>query len=307
MEAFIGNIQHFNVHDGDGFRTTVFFQGCALKCKWCQNPELKSMTPSLMYNKVLCGGCGVCFNICKNNAICITPNSQITTDPNKCEKCFLCVEECYYLARQFSSKKMSVEEVCKEVMKDEPFFRRSNGGVTLSGGEPFIQHEFCLTLIKELNKKKISVNVETAGYVPWQSIEKSIPYIDTFLYDFKLIDIQKQRYWLGTDKSIIIDNLKKLSKAHDRIVIRVPLIPRINDTDEEFEAMMNFLDTLERIQAIHILPFHQLGSLKYELIDEKYEMLDTKANNQERLITCVKIAKKHGYFVDIGGTAFTVA
>jgi len=307
MKAWIANIQHFNVHDGSGFRTTVFFQGCALKCKWCQNPELKSIGPVLMFNKELCVRCGACINICKNHAIYITDNGELETDTKNCIKCFQCEDECYYLARQFSSKKMSVNEVYKEVIKDEPFFRRSNGGVTLSGGEPFVQIQFCLSLMKKLTEIDVSVNVETAGYVSWRSIEMAVPYVDTFLYDLKLINIKKQLYWVGTDKTIIIDNLKKLSKIHSHIVIRIPLIPRINDTDEEFEAMMKFLDTLEKIQAIHILPFHQLGSLKYELIREKYEMVDIEVNNQERIKACVKIAKQHGYLVDIGGSAFTNA
>lgn len=307
MEALIANIQHFNVHDGTGFRTVVFFQGCTLQCRWCQNPELKSMMPSIMYHKRLCVRCGACLGVCKKHAIYIANNGELVTDTNKCGDCFFCEEECYYLARRFSSRKMPLEEVVKEVIKDEVFFRRSNGGVTLSGGEPFVQHEFCLQLIKDLSKKGISVNVETAGYVPWHSIEKSVPYVDTFLYDFKLMDSKKQLYWLGTDTSIINDNLKKLSAVHSRIVIRIPLIPGINDTDEEFEAMMNFLDSLKKIQAIHILPFHQLGSFKYKLIGENYKMIGGEENNQLRIAACVNIAEQHGYFVDVGGTAFPIA
>ncbi len=304
MEAFIANIQHFNVHDGTGFRTVVFFQGCTLQCKWCQNPELKSRIPSVLYHKTLCVRCDACLQVCKNRAISITSRGELTTDTSKCSRCFCCEEECYYLARRFSSRRIELKAVLKEVMKDEIFFRRSNGGVTFSGGEPFVQHEFCLQLAKELYKNAISVNVETAGHVPWQSIEKLIPYIDTFLYDFKLIDSKKQLYWLGADTAIIMDNLKKLSAAHRRIVIRIPLISGINDTDEEFGAMMNFLDTLETIRTVHILPFHQLGSLKYEMIMENYEMSDKEVNNQARIMACAEIAKKHGYFVDIGGSSF---
>lgn len=305
LETYISNIQHFNVHDGNGFRTTVFLQGCGLRCKWCQNPELISALPVMIYNKELCYGCGQCKLSCRGKAILSNENGQLQYDASKCKKCFQCENECYFGAISFSSHLMSVDDVIKECLKDQLFYNYHNGGVTLSGGEPLLKAEFVNQLLLQLKNNKINTTVETSGFVPWENIEKNIPFIDTFFYDLKLINRSKREYWLGTDNDCILNNLMKLSSKHTNIVIRIPLIPGVNDSKEEYSAIINFVDQLQSIKFIHILPFHQLGQRKYEMIRENYELANLNMPTQGVIDWCKNYAISHGYNVDIGGSKFT--
>ncbi len=268
IKTYVSNIQHFNVHDGNGFRTTVFFQGCALHCKWCQNPELISLVPVRMYNKSVCVKCGVCIEVCKENAISLYEDEELYFDDAKCAKCLQCEKECYFEATNFSSHIMTVSDVLKECLKDKTFYQYHGGGVTLSGGEPLLHREFVCELLEEFKKNEVNTTIETAGMVPWKNIEECLPFVDTFFYDLKLIDSNKRKYWLGTDDDTMLENLKKLSKFGKNIVIRIPLIPAVNDEKEEFSKIIKFVDELDCVSYIHILPFHQMGMGKYEMINE---------------------------------------
>lgn len=259
-KAYIGRIQHFNVHDGNGFRTTLFFQGCSMKCKWCQNPELQSHSPI-----------------------------QVSND-----------EEGY----EYSSQAYTVEEIIRECKKEAFFYRFHSGGVTLSGGEPLIHGEFVASLLKQLEKEGINTVIETAGYVPWKNIELVAPYVDTFLWDVKLISNELRKEWLGVTDSLDLDNLKRISKTHSKIVIRIPLIPDVN-TGDEFEKIVHFLDEIAGISYVHILPFHQFGSSKYKSINKKYEMSGVSLLKKDVIEHCRQQLGEHGYKVDVGGTGFT--
>lgn len=304
-ETYISNIQHFNVHDGNGFRTMVFFQGCGLRCKWCQNPELISVLPVMMYNKDLCHECGQCESVCERNAILSKKNGRMQYDVTKCRQCLCCEGECYFGAIRFSSHLMCVDEVVEECLKDQVFYKYHNGGVTLSGGEPLLQSDFAKDLLVQLKHNKINTTVETAGFVPWENIEKSIPFIDTFFYDVKIIDKKKRKYWLGTDDDCMLKNLEKLSLKHNNIIIRIPLIPEVNDSETEFSSIIDFVNQLQNIKYIHILPFHQLGQRKYEMIRADYELADRDTPTKEVINWCMNYAISHGYHVDIGGSGFT--
>ncbi len=262
LKAYIGNIQHCNVHDGNGFRTTVFFQGCGMRCKWCQNPELQPLTP-----------------------IEVRIDDAATCEP--------------------SSKLMSVDEVFTECAKEAFFFKYHGGGVTLSGGEPLLQKDFCLSLLQRLRSEGINTAVETAGYVPFGNIEIVSKGVDTFLYDVKLISKDKRKTWLGVGDEHDLENLKRLSLIHDKIVIRIPLIPNVNDINEEFNNIVDFISEIEGIEYIHILPFHQLGAEKYKRIGAKYEMENAPLNDADRITNCKKLLEEKGYKVDVGGKGFT--
>ncbi|WP_019552566.1 glycyl-radical enzyme activating protein [Propionispira raffinosivorans] len=302
MKAEIGKIQHFNVHDGRGIRTIVFFQGCALNCAWCQNPEYIERRPVLMYNDSLCVGCGACISVCKDKAIKID-SAKAIIDWEKCNSCFQCVKQCYFSARTYSSSLNSVEDVFYELMKDECFYEKSGGGVTFSGGEALLQIDFCLNLASRLKEKNISLNIETAGFVPWENIERIIQYTDVFLYDIKLIDRKKSKKYLGTDSLIMLNNLRQLVKKHSKIVIRIPLIPGVND-DDEFEKIISFINTLDAIKTVHILPFHQIGSGKYRMIGKKYSMMNVMENNKYNIEKCRRMMSRFIKDVDVGGSNF---
>lgn len=277
LEANISEIQHFCVHDGPGIRTTVFFQGCPLKCKWCHNPEAISTEPVLMYNESLCTGCDACIDG---------------------------IENCYFLAKKMSSTKMNIDELFKTVMKDEVVYRKSGGGITISGGEPLMQREFSTELLKRFKTACISTAVETAGFVPWETLNGIYEYVDTFLYDLKLSGADKHKEWTGVSNEVIIDNLQRLVKVHNNVVIRIPLIPGVNDSEKEFRGMMRIVSELGEVNGIHILPFHTVGVNKYSMIGEEYTLADITADNEKQVTRCAEIAKEYGIRVSVGGTGF---
>jgi len=298
-QAYISNIQHFSIHDGTGIRTTVFFQGCTLRCAWCQNPELQSLKPVLLYNKSLCTGCGACANTCF--AAIEIKKDKVITHRDQCMQCFSCVSECYFSARNVSSRLMNVEQVYQEIMKDECFYKHSNGGVTLSGGEALLQIDFCLELVKKIKASRISIAIETAGNLPWKNIAVIEPYIDTFLYDLKMVNAHRQEQYIGTNSTLMIQNLYQLSKQTEKIIVRIPLISGINDSEKEFSNILSVVDTAESINIIHILPFHQLGSGKYKMLGRLYNMSNVAEDNQININSCKRLAEERGYIVCVGG------
>lgn len=303
LKANITSIQHFNVHDGPGIRTVVFFQGCPLKCKWCQNPETISANPRMMYNPDLCIGCKACAEACPVGALKISGGAFVY-DSRMCRLCRKCEEECYTKARVISSKSMTLDEVYKEVMKDEVVYKRSGGGITISGGEPLLYTDFNLELFKRLKSQGVGTAVETAGNVPQESLDRIAKYVDTFLFDLKLFHKDKHEKWTGVDNTRIKENLIHVCNIHSNVVIRIPLIPTVNDTDEEFTSMMEFVSRLKHINSVHILPFHNFGANKYSLLGDKYELTHFSEENEERINACIKIAEKFGIKVNRGGTGF---
>lgn len=303
LTANITNIQHFNVHDGPGIRTVVFYQGCPMRCKWCQNPETISLSPRPMFNPDLCIDCRACIGACPDGALTIR-DGVVRYDPGKCQMCRGCASECYTLARTISSKPMSMEAVYNEVMKDEVVYRKSGGGITISGGEPLLQIDFNIELLKRVKEAGVSTAVETAGNVPREYLDRIAGYVDTFLFDFKLFHNDKHEEWTGVDNTRIKENLNHVCNIHPNVVIRIPLIPTVNDTDEEFTSMMEFVTGLKRINSVHILPFHHFGANKYSMLGDEYELVDFSEDNAERINACIKIAEKYGIKVNLGGTGF---
>lgn len=303
-KVYVSEIQKFCVHDGPGIRTTVFFQGCPLRCRWCQNPETISRQPVLMYNAGLCAGCGSCIEACTRGALSVDEKGRLVTDKERCSKCGACCEQCYFTARKLSSRAYTVDEIYEAVMRDEVVYRNSGGGITISGGEPLLHADFNFELLRRCHDAGISTAVETAGLVPQQVVERFVPVTDTFLFDMKLFHEDRHKEWTGVSNAQILSNLRRVTDLHDNVVIRVPLIPGVNDSEEEFGAMMDFVAGLRKINSVHLLPFHQLGAGKYELADMPYTLADLPEQNDEGIARCRAIAEKHGWRVDVGGTGF---
>ena len=269
------NIQRFSVHDGDGIRTTVFFKGCYLNCWWCHNPESQNFAPEAMINPEKCTGCTACEHACPHHAIHMEDCKQCT-DRGKCEACGKCVDFCVNNAREIVGKQYTVQELVKEVEKDYMFYEESYGGVTLSGGEAMAQDmEYMTELLKKLQRKGFNVAVDTCGYAPQENFEKVLPYVDTFLYDIKLMDDEKHKKYMGQSNKLILSNLKYISDHGARIYIRIPVIGGVNDNEQEMEAILSYLKEENiAVAQVNLLPYHDISSSKYDRLDENYKGKD---------------------------------
>jgi len=259
--AWIMDIKHFAIHDGDGIRTTVFFKGCPLKCKWCHNPEGLYMYPTLSYVEKNCINCGECVDICPQNAHNINRNMH-HYDRSECIGCGKCAEVCLGEALRLYGKKMTVNELLPQLVSDKKLYQSSGGGVTLSGGECLMQWEFCKELLAALKKENIQTAVDTCGYVNRDVFDEIIEYTDMFLYDLKAVDEEIHKKAAGVSNKIILDNLKYLDDHGASIEMRIPYVPEYNA--DEIEKMAVLLSEMKNILKIRLLPFHNLAVSKYE-------------------------------------------
>lgn len=303
MMGYVSNIQKFSVNDGYGIRTIVFLLGCTLRCRWCQNPETLENKPALMYVADLCKGCSRCKGVCPMGGRQISAEERIALNRDQCIQCFECAEACPYEALKLSGREMSTEQVLDEVMKDKVFYHQTGGGITVSGGEPLMQVDFTAELLKLVKNEGVGTCIETAGNVPWTYFEKVLPDTDLFLYDLKFIDAALHKEWTGCDNARILENLQKLAAYNKEIIVRIPLIPDVND-GAEFRSIIDHVATMKRINEIHILPFHQLGSSKYDQLGMDYAMKAHREDNDDMVDECEKYAIKKGFRVSVGGSGF---
>lgn len=301
---YISNIQRFSVHDGPGIRTLVFFLGCPLRCKWCQNPENLKAQPQLTYNRQDCIGCGECLKVCPQDAISVDQKGRIQTDRNRCEACGRCVEVCFPGARSICGTSYTVEGCFKEILKDRVFYRNSGGGVTLSGGEPTMYPDFVSRLLELCQEEGIYTAIETCGHTNWKSLERVARFTDLFLYDIKAIDPEKHRRWTGVDNRRILSNARRLARMKKKMIVRVPLIPGVNDNEQEFRRIVEFAKSLETVKTMHLLPFHHIGKSKYETLDMDYAVNKLKEPDEKKIEKCRQIGEQYGLRVDIGGSGF---
>ena len=295
----IFNIQRYSIHDGPGIRTTVFLKGCPLNCWWCQNPESQLSSQEMIFWKERCINCGVCSTICPSDAIQLK-NGIPVTEKEKCILCGKCIEKCPTLAREMIGEKLTVKEVIQEIEKDLVFYEESGGGVTFSGGEPLGQSEFLEDLLNSCREKKIHTAVDTSGYISWEILEKVAPKVNLFLYDLKLMDSKKHKKYTGVSNEIILENLKKLSSAYHNIFVRFPVIPGINDDDQNVRETGEFLSSL-KITQVNLLPYHYIGIDKYKRSGRTYKLVTTQPPSEEKLSEISGIFKKFNLNVKLRG------
>ncbi len=297
--ANIFNIQKFSIHDGPGIRTTVFIKGCPLKCLWCHNPESQSIENQILYDVDKCNLCGTCVKICPEQAIKIE-NDKLSTDFNKCNFCGQCEIYCIKEARKVVGKIYIVEEVFNEVMKDKVFYDESNGGITISGGEPLIHVDFVEELLKKLKVGNIHTAVDTCGAVNFNDIQRIVKYTDVFLYDLKLIDDEKHIEFTGVSNKLILDNLKMLSQIHNNINLRMPIIEGVNSYKKHIEDTINFIKDL-KLNKVNLLPYHDIAKHKYKKLGITYEGEKVSKPSDEKMQLFKEMFEKEGYEVKIGG------
>ena len=266
--ALISNLQHFSTGDGPGIRSTVFFQGCTLKCDWCHNPETIPLSPQLLYYANSCKLCGLCVHTCKSGAHQIVDdNGEIRhiVDKSSCCYCGRCANVCPANALTVSGTEMTVDEIYSFIAEDCDFYKSSGGGVTLSGGEPLAQAEFCAAIAERCRENDIHVIIDTSGHVPYTSIQKVLKVTDIFYYDLKAVSDEEFSKRTGGSLKLVKDNLIRLIGDGGNVVVRLPIIPGYNNNAEYCREAADFL-LKAGVKALDIIPFHRLGFSKYKAL-----------------------------------------
>ena len=291
----IFNIQRYSTHDGPGIRTVVFLKGCSLGCRWCQNPESRARSEDLLYDSRLClPGCELCQQAAPA-VITRTLDGLIIHRQNVNDSHIAALRDCCpTTALTVCGEEKSVEEIMATVLRDKPFYDRSGGGITLSGGEPFMNPALAQALLEASHQAGIHTAVETCLHVPWKYIEPALPFIDLFLADLKHVDEAVFRQWTDGSARRVLDNLQRLAQAGKNIIIRVPLIQGFNASEADITAITDFAADRLRVSEIHFLPYHTLGMNKYQLLSQPYTAPDKPLDAPELLAFAQDYARSKG-------------
>lgn len=262
----IFNIQRFSTSDGPGIRTVVFLKGCPLDCAWCHNPESKSTKTEIFYNSDMCVGCGFCANVCENNCHTLVDVLHYF-DREKCNGCKKCIKACCTNALQLCGEEKTAEEIMEVVLKDKPFYEESGGGITLSGGEPLMQYDFTLSLLKLAKEKGLHTAIETSGFST-RDLTQLNQYTDLWLYDIKIFSKDEHQKYTGVTNEKILENLYALDRLGAQIILRCPIIPEITLTESHFVALAELVNGLNGVAAIHLEPYHPLGISKAQQLNK---------------------------------------
>jgi pyruvate formate lyase activating enzyme len=263
VQGVLFDVKRYAIHDGPGVRTTAFFKGCPLSCDWCHNPESQSPEAELLLRPNRCVGCGECVSICPEKAVRMD-GALSRTDRERCSVCGACVSTCPADARSIVGAIWTADALADELVKDALFFDQSGGGVTCSGGEPLLQSSFCAALLHLCHQRGIQTAVDTCGHADEPALRRVADEADLFLYDLKLMDDERHRLATGASNAKVLRNAERLDRWGKRIWIRVPLIPGINDDDENLNELAAFVRTLSAVEALQVLPYHRGGEEKWK-------------------------------------------
>ncbi|MFO7725712.1 MAG: glycyl-radical enzyme activating protein [Oceanipulchritudo sp.] len=275
--ARLFDIKKMAVHDGPGIRTTVFFKGCPMDCRWCHSPESRSRAVQVRYSEHLCAGCGRCVEACPAACHVLDPDGTHTFRREQCRTCGACAEACPHDALGLIGYNATAEEVFDILIKDQRYFDASGGGVTFSGGEAALQSPFIAALASRLQEAGVPCALDTCGFPPWKRYADMMDFIDLVLFDFKESDPEKHRAHTGVDNKRILENLSRIDGTGTDIHLRCPIIPGLNDEERHFHAIGRLADRYERIREVHVLPFHPFGASKSAMIGERYPLSHLKA------------------------------
>lgn len=296
--AIVTDIQRYSLHDGPGIRTVVFFKGCPLSCKWCQNPETNRMDAEILFTQEYCIGCGACIEACKYRYISGW-RGTLTTDP-KCTHCGDCTRVCPSKTRKLVGEEYTLDSLLAILLRDSVFYRNSGGGVTLSGGEVTAQYTFATLLLDKLKKAGIHSAIETCGYASESVMINIALGTDLILFDLKHPNAQQHAFYTGVDNKRILRNLDMILERKRPVIIRLPLIPGANDDSETLRQTAQ-LCLARGIHEMHLLPFHQGGQSKWHGLNRPYAFKNTPSLGPRQIEEAQKLLESFGLSVNVGG------
>lgn len=297
-EGTVFDIQRYSIHDGPGVRTIVFLKGCPLSCRWCSNPESQATEPDLFFRASACIGCGKCVPVCPVGAL--SRDNPGFVDRAKCIRCGDCTKVCPTEALKRAGRRMRVAEVMQELRKDAIHYRRSGGGVTLSGGEPLLQAAFAKQLLMACHEQGWNTAMETTGCAPREVIREVIPHVDHLLMDLKSIDPAVHQAHTGVDNRLILENAL-IAAALTRAVVRVPVVPGVNDSPAAITAIARFAKLMPGVDTVHLLPYHSFGENKYRLLGRTCPMGALPDLQPEAVMPLKTLVEAEGLRCVIGG------
>lgn len=298
--GLVFDIKRYAIHDGPGIRTTVFFKGCPLKCRWCHNPESRQSAPQPALRINRCIRCGQCVQLCRRNAVSLDgglPN----TDPARCTLCGECIEPCPGGAREIIGARATAGQVMAEIEKDVIFYDESGGGATFSGGEPLAQPEFLLSLLSQCRVGGIHTAVDTCCYAQADVVDAVAEKADLFLCDIKHMNSEKHRQFTGVENALILDNIKRLCQTGSRVIIRIPIIPGFNDDAENIAATGGFAASLPGVERIDILPYNRGGNEKARRFGTTIDLMQAEMPSDQKMNSIADHLGSYGFRVKIGG------
>jgi len=301
LQGLISNIERFALHDGPGIRTLVFMKGCPLRCLWCSSPQTQGLSPEILYDATRCQKCGDCIAACPTEAIIMSEEEGIRIDREDCTGCGECVETCPNNALELVGTHMTVDQLFEELKKDSSFYRRSEGGVTMGGGEPTMQYDFAVALLEKCRRQYIHTAMETCGYVRWQHLEKMLEHLDLVYVDIKHMDALVHKDLTGVSNEFILENARRISALRSTI-IRIPIVPGHNNSDDNIVRTAKFAAALgENLRRIELLSYHQFGIRTYAELGREYGLIDLEPPGNSHMKRLREIIESCGVIAQIGG------
>ncbi len=301
VKGLVSDIQRFAIHDGPGIRTLVYMKGCPIRCPWCSSPQTQKASFEILHIELNCKKCGRCVEVCPLEAITLSEEEGWKINRELCTNCGDCVDACPNQALELVGKWMTVEELFREVNKDSSFYRRSNGGVTVGGGEPTMQPEFVTGFLKRCQQSYIHTAIETCAYVKWEHLEKILEYVDLVYIDIKHMDPIVHRELTGVSNEIILASAGRAS-AILPMIIRIPTVPGYNDSDDNMLDTARFAAELGgNLKRIELLPYHKFGTQTYSRLGREFRLTDVEPPGDDHMQRLKKIVESCGVNAQIGG------
>ena len=287
-------IERISPDDGIGLRTVIFLKGCPLRCAWCSTPESHKMAPEWYYMQSKCRHCGLCLKTCPNGALRPSEDgTAVVRDPEKCVNCFQCAAVCLTHAIGIFGEEMTIDQIMKEINKDRLYYFYSNGGVTLSGGDILMQADFAREILKECREIMIDTAAEMDLYGSYENVAKLLPYLNRYFVDLKVMDPEMHKKWTGVSNETILSNIMRAGTEYPDtpLTVRMPIIPGVNDSEENIMALAGFCSRIPACRMIEFLPYHRLGSAKYRYIGKEYRFENVEPMSEEEAeekISCLR-------------------